>query len=450
MGRMFGTDGVRGVANIHPMTAETALAIGRATAYICKKRSRKRPMIVIGKDTRLSCDMLEAALAAGVCSMGGEALLAGVLPTPGVAFMTHSLWADAGMVVSASHNPFEDNGIKIFSRDGFKLPDSEENEIENLIESGKIGEALPTASEIGRMRRLSDAPARYVTFCKSTLHENIHLEGMNIVLDCANGATYRIAPAVFRELGANIDTIHCSPSGTNINEKCGSQHTEDLVARVVESHADLGFAFDGDGDRLIAVDEKGNCLTGDHVMAICARLYKDFGLLANNLVIATVMSNFGFFAAMRNINVTTGSSAVGDRYVLEMMREKNAVMGGEESGHVIFLNHHTSGDGIITAVQLLWAMRHYGQPLSELAKIMTLSPQRIVNINVSHKPPLDEIDALQSAIRAVETELGDSGRVLVRYSGTQAMCRVMVEGPTKEITDRLAGSLAEVVRINIG
>ena len=450
MGRMFGTDGVRGIANIHPMTAETAIAIGRATAYICKKRTKKRPVIVIGKDTRLSCNMLEAALAAGVCSMGGEALLAGVLPTPGVAFMTHSLWADAGMVVSASHNPFEDNGIKIFSRDGFKLPDSEENEIENLIESGKIGESLPIAAEIGPMRRLSDAPARYTTFCKSTLRENLDLDGINIVLDCANGATYKTAPAVFRELGANTDAIHCSPNGMNINEKCGSQHTEDLVAKVVESHADIGLAFDGDGDRLIAVDEKGSPITGDHIMAICARLYKDLGLLANNLIIATVMSNFGFFAAMRNLGVTTSTSSVGDRYVLEMMQEKNAVMGGEESGHVIFLNHHTSGDGIITAIQLLWAMKHYGQPLSELAKIMTLSPQRIVNITVSHKPPLGEITALQDAIRLAEAELGDSGRILIRYSGTQAMCRVMVEGPTKEITDRLAGSLAEAVRINIG
>ena len=450
MGRMFGTDGVRGVANIHPMTAETALAIGRATAYICNKRSKTRPVVVIGKDTRLSCDMLEAALAAGVCSMGGNALLAGVLPTPGIAYMTRSLWADAGMVVSASHNPFEDNGIKIFSRDGFKLPDAEENEIENLIAPGKIGEALPTAAEIGRMRRLSDAPSRYTAFCKSTFHENIDLKGMNIVLDCANGATYKTAPAVFNELGANVESIFCAPDGVNINKNCGSQHTRDLIARVVESRADLGLAFDGDGDRLIAVDEKGNSITGDHIMAICAKLYKDVGLLNNNLVIATVMSNFGFFTAMRNLGVETGISSVGDRYVLEMMQEKNAVMGGEESGHVIFLNHHTAGDGIISALQLIWAMRHYGQPLSELAKIMTLSPQRIVNVNVTHKPPLDEIADLQGAIRTAEGELGDSGRVLIRYSGTQSMCRVMVEGPTKEMTDRLAVALAEAVRLNIG
>jgi phosphoglucosamine mutase len=450
MERMFGTDGVRGVANVHPMTAEMALAIGRATAYICKKRSNTRPVIVIGKDTRLSCDMLEAALAAGICSMGGNALLAGVLPTPGIAYITRSLWADAGMVVSASHNPFEDNGIKIFSRDGFKLPDAEENEIENLIAPGKIGEALPTAAEIGRMRRLSDAPTRYIEFCKNTFHENLDLEGINIVLDCANGATYKTAPAVFRGLGANVECIHCSPDGTNINENCGSQHTEALVARVLETRATLGLAFDGDGDRLIAVDEKGNHITGDHIMAICARLYKDLGLLGNNLVIATVMSNFGFFTAMRNLGVETEISAVGDRYVLEMMQGKNAVLGGEQSGHVLFLNHHTSGDGIITAVQLLWAMRHYGQPLSELAKVMSLSPQRLINITVSRKPPLEEIAALRDAIRAAEAELGDSGRVLVRYSGTQSMCRVMVEGPTKEITDRLAGVLAEAVRINIG
>ena len=450
MGRMFGTDGVRGIANIHPMTAETALAIGRATVYICKKRLMKRPVIVIGKDTRQSCDMLESALAAGVCSMGGDALIAGVLPTPGVAYMTRSLWADAGMVVSASHNPFEDNGIKIFSSDGFKLPDAEENEIENLIESGKLAESLPVGAEIGRMRRLSDAPARYITFCKNTFHENLDLNGMNIVLDCANGATYKTAPSVFRELGANVEAIHSAPDGTNINARCGSQHTEDLVAKVVDSRANLGLAFDGDGDRLIAVDEKGNQLTGDHIMVICARLYKDMGLLGNNLVIATVMSNFGFFTAMRNLGIETGISSVGDRYVLEMMREKNAVLGGEDSGHVLFLNHHTSGDGIITAVQLLWAMRHYGQPLSELAKIMSLSPQRIVNVNVTHKPPLDEFPAINEAIRAAEAELGTGGRVLIRYSGTQSMCRVMVEGPTKEMTDRLAIFLAEIIRANIG
>jgi len=450
MERMFGTDGVRGVANIHPMSVEMALSIGRATAYICRKRSKTRPAIVIGKDTRVSCDMLEAALAAGVCSMGGNALLAGVLPTPGVAYITRSLWANAGMVVSASHNPFEDNGIKIFSHDGFKLPDAEEDEIESLITSGKIWEALPIAAELGRMRRLSDAPARYIAFCKNTFHENLDLNGINIAIDCANGATYKTAPAVFSELGANVEAIHCSPDGMNINEKCGSQHTEDLVAKVLESGANLGLAFDGDGDRLIAVDEKGNQLTGDHIMAICARLYKDLGLLNNNLAIATVMSNFGFFTAMRNLGVETGTSSVGDRYVLEMMQAKNAVLGGEESGHVIFLNHHTSGDGIITAVQLLWAMRHYGQPLSELAKIMSLSPQRIVNVSVTHKPPLDEIIALKDAIRAAEAELGDDGRVLIRYSGTQSMCRVMVEGPTIEMTDRLSGSLAETVRVNIG
>jgi phosphoglucosamine mutase len=382
--------------------------------------------------------------------MGGEARLSGVLPTPGVAYITRSMWADAGMVVSASHNPFEDNGIKIFSRDGFKLPDAEENEIENLVTPGKIGESLPTAAEIGNMRRLNDSSELYTAFCKKTFHENLDLDGMNIALDCANGSTYKTAPAVFRDLGANVESIHCAPDGANINKMCGSQHTEDLVLRIAESRADLGLAFDGDGDRLIAVDEKGNRLTGDHILAICVRLYKDLGLLNNNMVIATVMSNFGFFTAMRNLDIQTEISDVGDRNVLEKMREKNAVLGGEESGHVICLNHHTSGDGIVTALQLLWAIRHYGQPLSELAKIMTLSPQRLININVTGKPPLEEIAALQDAIRVAEAELGDSGRVLIRFSGTQAMCRVMVEGPTREMTDRLAGVLAETVRINIG
>jgi phosphoglucosamine mutase len=447
---MFGTDGVRGVANIYPMTVETALAIGRATAYICKRRGGTRPAVVIGKDTRQSGDMLEAALAAGVCSIGADALLVGVLPTPGIAFVARSLGADAGMVVSASHNPFEDNGIKIFSGEGFKLPDAEEDEIERLAAAGNTGDGLPTGADIGRVRHIHDATLRYIQFCKQSFPENLDLAGMRIVLDCAGGATHRTAPAVLRELGATVEAIHCAPDGTNINDRCGSQHTEDLAAKVVASGADLGLAFDGDGDRLVAVDGKGNRLTGDHVMAICTRLYKDLGLLKNNRVIATVMSNFGFFAAMREMGVEAGRSQVGDRYVLEMMREKDAVIGGEESGHVIFLNHHTSGDGVIAALQLLRAVRHYKQPLSELAQIMTLSPQKIVNVDVSRKPPLEEIAALQEAIRTAEAELGDRGRVLVRYSGTQPMCRVMVEGPTREITDHLAVTLAETVRENIG
>jgi phosphoglucosamine mutase len=450
MGRMFGTDGVRGIANIHPMTAEMALEIGRATAYVCKKHPKRRHTIVIGKDTRISGYMLESALTAGICSMGVDVLLIGPLSTPGIAFITRSMRADAGMVVSASHNPYQDNGIKIFSHEGFKLPDAEENEIEDLISSGRIKDMRPTANEIGKARRIDDAGGRYIVFCKNTFPENQTLEGMKIVLDCANGATYKVAPTIFYELGATVQTIHCDPNGININARCGSQHTEDLAAKVVESGADIGLAFDGDGDRLIAIDEKGARLTGDHLMAICAKLYKEIGLLKNNLVISTVMSNFGFFTAMKQLGIQSDASKVGDRYVLEMMQAKDAILGGEESGHIICLNHHTSGDGIIAALQLLWAMRMFGQPLSELSKIMTLSPQKIINVTVTNKPPLEDIARLREAIRIAETELGDKGRVLIRYSGTQSMCRVMVEGPTQEMTERLTNSLADTVTKCIG
>jgi phosphoglucosamine mutase len=450
MGRMFGTDGVRGIANVHPMTAEMALEIGRATAYVCKKHRTKRHAIVIGKDTRISGYMLESALTAGICSMGVDVLLVGPMSTPGIAFITQSMRADAGVVISASHNPYQDNGIKIFSRDGFKLPDAEEDEIEDLIASGRIKDIRPTAGEIGKAYRVDDASGRYIVFCKNSFPDDLSLEGMKIVLDCANGATYKLAPKIFFELGANVTAIHCDPNGININDRCGSQHSEDLRAKVLETGADIGLAFDGDGDRLIAVDEKGKEIAGDQIMAICAKMYKELGLLKNNLVIATVMSNFGFFAALKKLGIQEGVSKVGDRYVLEMMRQKDAVMGGESSGHMIFLNHHTTGDGIIAALQLLCALRRSNKPLSELAKVMTLSPQKIINLNVRNKPPLEEIAELQKAIKAAEAELKEKGRVLIRYSGTQAMCRVMVEGPTEDMTGRLARTLADTVQKCIG
>jgi len=450
MERMFGTDGIRGIANIHPMTAEMALEIGRATAYVCKKHPKQRHTIVIGKDTRVSGYMLESALTAGICSMGVDVFLVGPMSTPGLAFITRSMRADAGMVVSASHNPYQDNGIKIFSRDGFKLPDAEEDEIEDLIASGRIKNIRPTADDIGKAHRIDDANGRYIVFCKNTFPEDQTLEGMKIVLDCANGATYKAAPTIFHELGASICAIHSEPDGTNINDRCGSQHTEDLAAKVIETGADIGLAFDGDGDRLVAVDEKGTRITGDHVMAICAQMYKELGLLKNNRVVATVMSNFGFFAALKELGIQESVSKVGDRYVLEMMKAQGAILGGEESGHVIFLNHHTSGDGIIAALQLLWAMRRSGRPLSGLARILALSPQKIINVNVGGKIPLEEIPDLQKAIRTAEAELGNKGRVLIRYSGTQSMCRVMVEGPTEQMTDRLAAALAEQVQKSIG
>jgi phosphoglucosamine mutase len=448
--RLFGTDGVRGVANIHPMTAEMALEIGRAAAHVCGSKQKHRRKIVIGKDTRLSGYMLESALTAGICSMGVDVLLVGPMPTPGIAFITKSMRADAGVVISASHNPYQDNGIKIFSRAGFKLPDAQEDEIENLITSGRIRSVRPTADDLGKARRIEDAMGRYIVFCKSTFPEDLSLEGMKIVLDCANGATYKLAPVVFSELGADVIAIHCEPNGSNINDNCGSQHTADLSTKVREAGADIGLAFDGDGDRLIAVDERGEEMTGDHVLAICGKMYKEKGWLRNNLIVSTVMSNFGFLRALGELGIGHGASKVGDRYVLEMMVEMGAVMGGEPSGHIIFLNHHTTGDGIISALQLLAAMRYSGRPLSVLSEVMTMAPQKNVNVEVCRKPPLAEISGLQDAIASAEAELAGRGRVLIRYSGTQSMCRVMVEGPTEEITERIANKLAEVVRNSIG
>jgi phosphoglucosamine mutase len=451
MARLFGTDGVRGVANVAPMTAEMVLEIGRATAYVCRRHSKGgRHRIVIGKDTRVSGYMLENALTAGICSMGVDVLLVGPLPTPGISFITRSMRADAGLVISASHNPYQDNGIKIFSRDGFKLPDAEENEIEELITSGRIRDLRPTADEIGRAQRIDDALGRYIVFCKNTFPDEASLEGMKIVLDCANGATYKIAPIIFSELGAHTICIHNRPNGTNINLNCGSQHTQDMIAQVQEHKADLGLAFDGDGDRMIAVDENGHELTGDHVLAICGKHMKEQGTLANNLLVTTVMANFGLYTALKELGIDYATAQVGDRYVIEQMKEKKAVLGGEASGHLIFSNHHTTGDGIVSALQLLAVMKATGKRLSELAKVMSMSPQRMINIEVKEKPPLEDIAELNDAIVAAEGELGDKGRVLIRYSGTQSMCRVMVEGPTREMTDRLTEELARIVTRCLG
>ncbi len=449
MGRLFGTDGVRGVANMEPMTAETALLIGRATAHICK-RHKDRHRIVIGKDTRVSGYMIETALTAGICSMGVDVLLVGPMPTPGIAFITHSMRADAGMVISASHNPYQDNGIKIFSRDGFKLPDTVEDDIESLVTTERIKDIRPTAGEIGKAFRIDDAIGRYIVFCKNTFPDNLTLSGMKLVIDCANGATYKVAPIIFSELGAEVITINDHPNGMNINDHCGAMFPEALMAAVAKTGAHAGLAFDGDGDRLIAIDEHGCALTGDHILTICAKFMKANGLLSNNLVISTPMSNFGYYAAMRQLGIQTAVGDVGDRYVLKMMRERGAVLGGEQSGHIIFLNHHTTGDGIISALQILAIMQDSGQPLSELAAIMKIAPQRLINVNVTRKPPIESLASLQAEIRKAEQEMGDSGRVLVRYSGTQAICRVMVECIDAAVTQRLAESLAASVQREIG
>lgn len=453
MGKLFGTDGVRDMANMGNMTAEQALEIGRALAYVCKEYHREsgtRPRVVIGKDTRLSGYMLETALTAGVTSVGVDVLLLGPLPTPGVAFITQDMRADAGIVISASHNPYHDNGIKIFSRTGYKLPDAEEEKMEELINSHKLREFRSTEDDIGKAKRIDDAIGRYIVFCKNTFPDGMTLDGMKIALDCANGASYKVAPVIFSELGAEVTAIHVSPNGMNINDNCGSQYTDDLKAKVLESGAEVGLAFDGDADRLIVIDEKGNELSGDQIIAICARQLKRRGALKNNEVVATVMSNFGFFAAMKDLDIDVAVTCVGDRYVLEKMLEDDALLGGEASGHVIFHNHHTTGDGIIAALQLLSIMRETGEPLSELATVMDIFPQRLINIDVKEKPPVEEIAGLPEATKKAEAELADKGRVLIRYSGTQHMCRVMVEGPTDEMTNRIAEDLADVVRTAIG
>ena len=448
---LFGTDGVRGVANREPMMVEMAVNLGRAVAHVLMERKGgKRPRVVIGKDTRLSGYMLENAIVAGLCSMGGDALLVGTLPTPGIAVLTIDQKADAGFVISASHNPFQDNGIKLFSRDGYKLPDEEEAEIARLMASGTLTSLLPTAGGIGKSFRVEDALERYISFCKKTFSTDLDLKGMRIVLDCGNGATYKAAPAVFERLGAHVTSLHCTPNGLNINARCGSQHTEALREQVLAERADVGLAFDGDGDRLIVVDENGVELNGDHVLAICAKDLKERGKLKGNVAVGTVMSNFGLHATMRKMGVELACSAVGDRYVMEMMKERGGILGGEASGHMIFLDKHTTGDGIVSALQLLAVMRRSEKEISALASILKMSPQVLINVDVASRPPLKDLPGVQAAIGAAEKELGADGRVLVRYSGTQNMCRVMVEGPTEEMTTRLANQLAEAVKTEIG
>jgi phosphoglucosamine mutase len=449
MGKLFGTDGIRGEANRYPMTADIAFKVGQAVTYLLRKESH-RTRIIIGKDTRISGYMLESSLEAGITSMGGNPYLVGVLPTPGIAFIANSMRADAGIVISASHNPFEDNGIKIFGGNGFKLSDEQENTIEDLMLGGKLADYLPPSKDMGQAFRMEDVNGRYVVFLKNTFPRDLSMEGMKMVLDTANGATYRVAPEAFVELGADVEVIHNKPNGLNINDKCGSQHTSDLKKKVLENRAAIGLAFDGDGDRLIAVDEKGNEITGDQILLICAKVLKEEGRLKNDLLVSTVMSNLGLRVACRKYGFKPHASKVGDRYVLEDMLSMGGVIGGEESGHMIFLDHHTTGDGILTAMQLVAAMVKTGKPLSELAGLMDVFPQKLINVNVKSKPDINTVPELKDAIAQVEKELGEEGRVLIRYSGTQNMCRVMVEGPTDAVTEKYCTQLADLVKKTIG
>ena len=449
MGKLFGTDGIRGEANQYPMTPEIAFGVGRAMAHLFKKEGH-RAVIIIGKDTRLSGYMMESSLEAGITSMGGYSYLVGVMPTPAIAFVTQSMRADAGVVISASHNPFQDNGLKIFGGDGYKLSDEQEDFIEDLILNNKLSDLVPRGPDIGKAYRLDGVNGRYIVFAKNTFPRNLSMEGMKIVLDTANGATYKVAPDTFHELGANIEVIHKTPNGTNINDGCGSQHTEILRRKVVECGAAIGLAFDGDGDRLIAIDEKGREITGDQIMVICANILKREGKLKNDLLVTTVMSNLGLTVACKKYGFKHHASKVGDRYVLEDMKRLDGIIGGEEAGHMIFLDHHTTGDGIIAALQLVAAMIKEGKPLSELSRMMDIFPQKLINVDVKRKPNIEDVPKLVEAIRQAESELGGEGRVLVRYSGTQNMCRVMVEGPSDAVTEKYCRQIADVVKSELG
>jgi phosphoglucosamine mutase len=447
--KLFGTDGVRGVANIDPMTTEMAMHLGRAAAYSFKN-GKKRHRLVIGKDTRLSGYMIENALVAGICSMGVDVLLVGPLPTPGIAFITSSMRADAGVVISASHNPYQDNGIKFFSKDGFKLPDELELKIEDLILNNRLDELRPIADEVGKAYRIDDAIGRYVVFLKNSFPRDLDLQGLRIVLDCANGAGYKVAPAVLEELGAEVITLGVKPNGTNINDGCGSLHPEVMAAKVREYRADLGIALDGDADRVIFVDENSNEVDGDHIMAICGTEMLRTGQLKKKTVVATVMSNMGLDLAMKSAGGKVVRTAVGDRYVVEEMVKGGYNLGGEQSGHMIFLDHNTTGDGILSALQVLAIIQRTGRKLSDLARVMTSLPQILVNVRVRKKAHLEDIAPIKQAIDAIEAELADKGRVLIRYSGTEPLLRVMIEGENQTRIAVLADELAGVVRQHLG
>jgi len=446
MSKLFGTDGIRGKANRHPMTAEMALAVGRAVGYLYGSSEKG---IVIGRDTRISGNMLENALCAGICSVGVNTYKCGDIPTPAVAYLCRKT-VSAGVMISASHNPFYDNGIKIFDHGGYKLTVDDERRIEALVQHPDPSIGRIAADCLGRVRHLGNAGHLYRAFLFQCLGTKTKLKGMRLVLDCANGATSGIAPRLFADLGADATCLYHEPNGVNINDGCGSEHPEKL-RQAVETHgARAGFAFDGDGDRLIAVDESGRVLTGDQVLAICAGHLKKTGKLNNDVVVSTVMSNLGLSVALSNLGIRHESSDVGDRFVMQKMLACGAVLGGEDSGHTIFLKHHTTGDGILTALQLMEAMQAAGQPLSELRRVMKRFPQVLINVAVARKPVLASLKLLQLAIETVEKELGQKGRVLVRYSGTQPLCRVMVEGPSAEATQQHCQRIARVIDTEIG
>lgn len=467
--RIFGTDGIRGLANKSPMTPEIAMKLGRAMAYVLQthkefqsrsslpvglkplesKKQVRRAKIVVGKDTRLSGYMIEMALASGICSMGADVILMGPLPTPGVAFVTQSMRADAGIMISASHNPYYDNGIKLFSSDGYKLPDSVEDRISELMFSDELEKHRPTHDLVGKAFRIEDVHGRYIVFLKSLFPKDKDLMGTRIVLDTANGAGYKISAHVFEELGAEVIKKGISPNGLNINEGVGALHPEVVAAATHEYRADIGIALDGDGDRCILSDENGEIVDGDQIIGLCAIQMKKKGVLNKNTVVTTPMSNIGLEMTLKEHGINMVRAAVGDRYVVEEMRKHNYSLGGEQSGHLVFLEHSTTGDGIIAALKVLEAMRETGKPLSVLKKQIKLYPQAREDVKVSKKIPFSDIPDVAKAIATAEDTLKEKGRVFVRYSGTEALARVMLEGEDSSQIKKLAKDIARAIQAHL-
>ena len=448
--KLFGTDGVRGRANVEPMTAEMALALGQAVSQVFRRRAGDRRRIIIGKDTRLSGYMFENALVAGMCSMGVDVLQVGPIPTPGMAFLTADMRCDAGVMISASHNPYQDNGIKFFSHDGWKLPDEIEARIEELIVSGRLASLRAPAEQVGRAQRIEDAAGRYVVFLKKTFPRELTLEGLRIVLDCANGAAYKVGPTVLTELDAEVFAIGDEPNGRNINDDCGAVAPATVQRKVKELRADVGIALDGDADRCLLVDEKGNLVDGDAVLALAARDMVERGTLRGKAVVATVMSNLGLERAVERLGLGLVRTAVGDRYVVEEMRAGGYNLGGEQSGHVVFLDHNTTGDGLVTALQTLAYLRRKEKPLSELVADIERFPQVLINVRVAEKRPLEDLPSLQAAVQKVEKAMDGRGRVLIRYSGTEPKVRVMVEGEDEARVHEYADTIAAELRRALG
>lgn len=445
MGRLFGTDGVRGVAN-EELTPTLAMQLGQAGAYVLTKENKHKPTIMVGCDTRISGDMLANALMAGVCSVGANAVYVGVVPTPAIAYLTKKYRVDAGVVISASHNPVEFNGIKFFDGNGYKLPDSLEDEIEELLKSDMKDIKFPTGPSVGKIKYRTDAREEYINH--SIRSVNVDLSGMKIVADCAEGASFYTSVETLKELGADVIAIHNNPDGTNINANCGSTHMEELMARVVYEKANVGLAFDGDADRLLAVDEQGRLVDGDQIMAIVGNHMKNLGELKNNTIVVTVMTNLGFLLMAREKGIKVEQTKVGDRYVLERMKEIHASLGGEQSGHVIFLDDNTTGDGLLSALHLLQVMAETKEPLSELAKIMEVLPQALVNAKVPNhkKEKYMEYPEIAEAIEGLNRKFDGEGRVLIRPSGTEPMVRVMIEGKDQALIEKEARALAELIQ----